>query len=123
VLNSLGELSSRRAAGQQARDYHNQALTLARQVGAPLEEARALTESATATSVTATPAKEPPTCGMHSPSTSALAPQPPGASRTPCACMGSSQPATDPPAVGICERRTILSRLGPGLASHEMWPP
>jgi tetratricopeptide (TPR) repeat protein len=42
VLNSLGELSSRRAASQQAHDYHSQALTLARQVGAPLEEARAL---------------------------------------------------------------------------------
>jgi hypothetical protein len=42
VLNNLGELSSRSVASRQARDYHNQALTIAREVGAPLEEARAL---------------------------------------------------------------------------------
>ena len=42
MLNSLGELSSRSAASQQARDYHSQALAIARELGAPLEEARAL---------------------------------------------------------------------------------
>ena len=42
VLNSLGELSSRTAAGRQARDHHNQALAIARELGMPLEEARAL---------------------------------------------------------------------------------
>jgi tetratricopeptide (TPR) repeat protein/transcriptional regulator with XRE-family HTH domain len=41
VLNSLGELS-RFAARQQARDYHAQALAIARELGVPLEEARAL---------------------------------------------------------------------------------
>ncbi len=60
VLNNLGEMSSRCAASQQAYHYYNQALTLARQVGAPLEEAPApSTESATATSMTATPARGP----------------------------------------------------------------
>jgi tetratricopeptide (TPR) repeat protein/transcriptional regulator with XRE-family HTH domain len=42
VLNSLGELASRTSATQQARDYHSQALAIARDIGAPLEEARAL---------------------------------------------------------------------------------
>ena len=42
MLNSLGELSSRTAASQQARDHHSQALAIARDLGAPLEEARAL---------------------------------------------------------------------------------
>ena len=42
VLNSLGELASQTSATQQARDYHSQALTIARDIGAPLEEARAL---------------------------------------------------------------------------------
>ena len=42
VLNSLGELSARTGASQQARDRHAQALALAREIGAPLEQARAL---------------------------------------------------------------------------------
>jgi hypothetical protein len=42
TLNSLGELASRTAATSQARDHHTQALTIARDIGAPLEEARAL---------------------------------------------------------------------------------
>jgi Flp pilus assembly protein TadD len=42
VLNSLGELASRTSATQQARDYHNQANSIACEIGAPLEEARAL---------------------------------------------------------------------------------
>jgi hypothetical protein len=42
VLNGLGELSSRTAKTLQARDYHSQALAIARDLGAPLEEARAL---------------------------------------------------------------------------------
>jgi len=42
VLNDLGELSSRTAATGQARDHHNQALVIAAEIGAPLQEARAL---------------------------------------------------------------------------------
>ena len=42
VLTGLGELSSRTAETQQARDYHSQALVIARGLGAPREEARAL---------------------------------------------------------------------------------
>jgi Tetratricopeptide repeat len=42
ALNSLGELSLRTAAAQDARDHHGQALAIARELGAPLEEARAL---------------------------------------------------------------------------------
>ena len=42
VLNSLGELASRTAATCQARDHHSQALAIAREIGAPLEQARAL---------------------------------------------------------------------------------
>ena len=42
VLNNLGDLLSRSGDGQQARDHHARALTLAREISAPLEEARAL---------------------------------------------------------------------------------
>src|SRR5262249_916297 len=42
VLNSLGELAAHTSATQQARDYHNQAIAIARDIGTPLEEARAL---------------------------------------------------------------------------------
>ena len=42
VLNNLGELLSRSADGQQARDHHARALAIAREISAPLEEARAL---------------------------------------------------------------------------------
>ncbi len=42
VLNSLGELASRTSVTGQARRHHGQALAIARQIGAPLEEARAL---------------------------------------------------------------------------------
>jgi hypothetical protein len=41
-VNCLGELASRTADGRQARDYHAQALAIARDLGTPLEEARAL---------------------------------------------------------------------------------
>lgn len=36
TLNNLGELSSRTSATSQARDHHNQALVLARDLGVPL---------------------------------------------------------------------------------------
>ena len=42
VLNQLGELLSRSADSRQARDHHTQALTIARDISAPLKEARAL---------------------------------------------------------------------------------
>ena len=42
MLNSLGELASRTSATSQAREHHSQALAIARDIGAPLEEARAL---------------------------------------------------------------------------------
>ena len=42
TLNCLGELASRTADGRQARDYHAQALAIARELGTPLQEARAL---------------------------------------------------------------------------------
>lgn len=42
ALNSLGELSFRTSATQEARSRHSQALAIARELGAPLEEARAL---------------------------------------------------------------------------------
>jgi hypothetical protein len=42
ALNSLGELASRTGASQQALDHHGQALDVAREMGTPLEEARAL---------------------------------------------------------------------------------
>jgi tetratricopeptide (TPR) repeat protein/transcriptional regulator with XRE-family HTH domain len=43
VLNNLGELTTRSsAAHQQARDYHTKALAIAREISAPMEEARAL---------------------------------------------------------------------------------
>jgi tetratricopeptide (TPR) repeat protein len=42
TLNCLGELASRTADGRQARDYHARALAIARELGTPLEEARAL---------------------------------------------------------------------------------
>ena len=41
ALNSLGELSSRTSATQEARSRHSQALAIARELGAHLEEARA----------------------------------------------------------------------------------
>lgn len=40
--NGLGELATRTAATQQARDHHAQALAIARDTGMPFEEARAL---------------------------------------------------------------------------------
>ena len=42
TLNSLGELASRTSDTQQARGHHDQALAIARDLGAPREEARAL---------------------------------------------------------------------------------
>jgi len=41
-LNNLGRLASRTAEGRLARSHHSQALSLARGIGTPLEEARAL---------------------------------------------------------------------------------
>jgi hypothetical protein len=40
--NCLGELASRTADGRQARDHHARALAIARDLGTPPEEARAL---------------------------------------------------------------------------------
>jgi Tfp pilus assembly protein PilF len=42
ALNNLGELLCQTTASHQARDHHMQALTIAHEIGAPLEEARAL---------------------------------------------------------------------------------
>jgi len=42
ALNSLGELSSRTSESRRARDQHTEALAIARDLGVPLEEARAL---------------------------------------------------------------------------------
>jgi hypothetical protein len=42
ALNSLGELSLRTSPAEEARRHHGQALTIAREIGAPLEAARAL---------------------------------------------------------------------------------
>jgi tetratricopeptide (TPR) repeat protein/transcriptional regulator with XRE-family HTH domain len=42
TLNCLGELASRTADGRQARDHHAQALAIARDLGTPQEQARAL---------------------------------------------------------------------------------
>ena len=61
VLNGLGELSSRTAETQQARDYHSQALVIARGLGAPGRKRAPWRASGTATSRTATPAKVSPT--------------------------------------------------------------
>jgi len=42
ALNNLGQLASRTSAAQQAREHHSQAMAIARDLGVPLEEARAL---------------------------------------------------------------------------------
>ena len=42
TLNNLGELLSQSSSSRQARDRHARALAIARAIGAPLEEARAL---------------------------------------------------------------------------------
>jgi len=42
VDGSLGELSSATSASEEARDHHGQALTIAQEIGAHPEEARAL---------------------------------------------------------------------------------
>jgi Tfp pilus assembly protein PilF len=42
VLNNLGDLLSRSSAGRQALDHYAQALAIARDLGAPLQQARAL---------------------------------------------------------------------------------
>jgi len=42
VLNSLGELALRTSAAEEARGYHAEALAIARELGTPAEEARAL---------------------------------------------------------------------------------
>ena len=83
ALNSLGELSSRTADSQQARDHHARRWPSPATSAPPWKKHAPWKESAAATSTTATPAKAPPTCGRHSPSTSASEPPPPGASRKP----------------------------------------
>jgi hypothetical protein len=42
ALNSLGELSLQTSGPRQARGHHSQALAIARELGVPLQEARAL---------------------------------------------------------------------------------
>jgi Tfp pilus assembly protein PilF len=42
ALNNLGELLCQAQTAQRARDHHSQALAIAHEIGAPLEEARAL---------------------------------------------------------------------------------
>ena len=42
MLNYLGEVLSQSDDSQQARDHHARALAIAREISAPLEEARAL---------------------------------------------------------------------------------
>ena len=55
ILNNLGELLTRTSATRQARDHHAQALAIARDLGVPMEEARALEGIGPPTSTTATP--------------------------------------------------------------------
>jgi hypothetical protein len=42
LLNSLGDLASATSAAEDAYRWHSQALSIAREIGAPVEEARAL---------------------------------------------------------------------------------
>jgi tetratricopeptide (TPR) repeat protein len=42
ALNNLGQLAVRTSATKQAREHHTHALAIARDLGVPLEEARAL---------------------------------------------------------------------------------
>ena len=85
--------SSRTSDSQQARDHHAQALAIARELGAPLEEARALE----GTRPQPAPGRRPrrrrraPAAGTRR-STSASAPRTPGGSRKPCASTASPQP-------------------------------
>jgi hypothetical protein len=81
ALNGLGELSSRRSVTSQARDYHGQALAIARNPGVPFDEARALEGLYQAVLADATSAKQPPTCGMRPAITRTSDPAPPAASR------------------------------------------
>ena len=60
ALNNIGELSSRTSSTGQAREHHNAALKIARDLSAPLEEARAPWKAPAAlTSKTATLATPP----------------------------------------------------------------
>jgi hypothetical protein len=68
---NLGELLSQTRDSQQARGHHTRALAVARDLGVPLEEARAL-EGIDRCHLQATPGKVPPACVRHARSTSAL---------------------------------------------------
>ncbi len=81
VLNSLGELSTRTAASQQARDYHTQALAIARELGVPLEEARAMEGIGRCHIQDGNPGDGAAKLGRHWPSTSASEPPMPSAFR------------------------------------------
>jgi hypothetical protein len=94
TLNCLGELSSRtaRPATATPRRWPSPATS-----APPRNKHAPWKASAAATSATATPSEPPPHYGMRSRSTSASAAPPPGASRKPCANMGSPQPQHTPP--------------------------
>ncbi len=62
MLNSIGELLSRTAASQQARDHHSQALAIARDISATCRKQELWKESAAATSATGNQAKASPAC-------------------------------------------------------------
>jgi tetratricopeptide (TPR) repeat protein len=83
TLNSLAEPLSRSSAGQQAREHHARVLAIARDLGAPVEEARALEGIGCCHLQDGNPAKAPRACGRHSLSTSASEPPMPSASRKP----------------------------------------
>ena len=100
ALNSLGELSLRTLAIQEAREHH------LRRSSSPATLARLLRkhvpwkESATPTCKTATPARPPRRCDRHYRSTSASATPATSASRKPCASTDSSQLHASPSMTG-----------------------
>ncbi len=75
VLNNLGELMTRFSATQDAHHHHTRALAIARGIGAPLEQARALEGLGRRTSKTATTAKGGTGCVRLSRFTSASGPR------------------------------------------------
>jgi hypothetical protein len=92
VLNSLGELFSRCAANKKACDFYTQGLTIAREVGAPLEEARALEGIGRCYVHDGDVGVGVATCGRHSASTSASEHPTPSASSSSCSAIKSGQP-------------------------------
>ena len=106
ALNSLGELSSRTSANQQALDYHRQALAIAHDIGAPAGgSTRPGRNRPLSSPRRRSPATESPTCGRHWRSTSASEPPMPSASRTPSHAQLARHP--DPAhseALGAAER-------------------